>query len=60
MKKIQWEENMTPEQQDLHWAREFIQKPFDERFSYLCKLQMMGRKQPKPNDRQKKRIEWKP
>jgi hypothetical protein len=56
-KRIEWEADMTPEEQELKWMREFAKKPFDEKFRFLCKIQMMGSK---PNDPQRKgkRIEW--
>lgn len=57
-KRIEWEVDMTPEEQELKWSREFIKKPFDERFSYICRLQLMGRKGKNNNSSKGKRIEW--
>lgn len=59
MKKIEWKADMTHDELQLKWMREFIKKPFNERFSYICKLQLMNRNAGKVNDSLGRKIEWK-
>ena len=58
MRKIEWNKNETRnDTQELKWMMSFLEKPFAERFSYICKLQMMNidiHDRPK----KKRKIKW--
>ncbi|MGK7395712.1 MAG: hypothetical protein ACNS62_14125 [Candidatus Cyclobacteriaceae bacterium M3_2C_046] len=58
MRKIEWDKNdPNADTQDLKWMLSFLEKPFSERFTYICKLQMMNIDR---NERPKKKreIKW--
>lgn len=58
MRRIEWNKNLSPEQQELKWMKEFVQMPFHEKFSFVCKLQMMEKKADSFSNSPSKRIEW--
>lgn len=58
MRKIEWKSNVTPDQQELSWMREFVAKPFDEKFIFICKLQLMDLPKQTGTSKKGKRIEW--
>jgi len=58
MRKIEWnKEETNADNQDLKWMKAFLRKPFSERFTYLCKLQMMNIDR-KGHNKSKRKIEW--
>ncbi len=58
MRKIEWNSNVTAGQQELSWMREFVRKPFNDRFSFICKLQLMEVPKQTGKREKGKKIEW--
>ncbi|MDQ3536333.1 MAG: hypothetical protein M3421_11985 [Bacteroidota bacterium] len=57
MRTIEWSKHdKDSDEQDIRWMKEFILKPFSERFTYICKLQMISSNNNRnPKERQ---IKW--
>lgn len=54
-RKIEWDANISSEEQDMNWRLEFLKWDFSKKLDYLFKLYRLVNKKSEKGER---RIEW--